>query len=111
MFDADPLGDGAVHPPVYVSCDARDGPARHAYLRLKHRRSVHDDDLAFRLRIDGKLNPIIKSARIFKSGPSDEAPFGGHCLFFVLEALRGHLLRRWMQRCLHGADTRVSKFQ
>ena len=59
MFDADPLGDGAVHPPVYVSCDAGDGPARHAYLRLKHRRSVHDDDLAFRLRIDGKLNPII----------------------------------------------------
>ena len=56
MFDANPLGDSAMHPPVHIPRDARDGPARHANLRLKHRRGVHDDDLAFRLWIDGKLN-------------------------------------------------------
>ena len=59
MFDANPLGDSAMHPPVYISRDARDGPARHAYLRLEHRGSVHNDGLPFLLRIDGKLNQII----------------------------------------------------
>jgi hypothetical protein len=55
MLDANPLRDGTMHPPVNISPDARNGLARPANLRLKDRRSVHDDDLAFRFWIDGKL--------------------------------------------------------
>jgi hypothetical protein len=55
MLDANPLRDSAMHPPVDIPHDAHDGPARHTNPRLKHRRRVHDDDLAFRFWIDGKL--------------------------------------------------------
>lgn len=55
MLDANPLGDDTMHPSVNISRDARDGLARHTNLRLEDRRSVHDDDLAFRFCIYGKL--------------------------------------------------------
>jgi hypothetical protein len=35
MLDANPLGDGTMHPPVNISRDARGGLAHHANLRLK----------------------------------------------------------------------------
>jgi len=55
MLDANPLGDYSVHPRVDIPCDARDGPARHAHLRLEHGRRVYDDDIAFWFCIDRKL--------------------------------------------------------
>lgn len=61
MLDANPLGDSAMHPPVDVSRDALDGPARHTNPALKHRRRVYDDDLTFRFWIDGKLNQTGQS--------------------------------------------------
>ena len=70
MLDANPLGNSAMHPPMYISCDALDGPARHTDSALEHRRRVHDDDLAFRFWIDGKLNQTgqskISSALYFR---------------------------------------------
>jgi hypothetical protein len=64
MLDANPLGNSAMHPPMYISCDALDGPARHTDSALKHRRRVHDDDLAFRFWIDGKLNQTGQSKSV-----------------------------------------------
>jgi len=55
MLDANPLRDGTMHPPVNIPRDARGGPAHRANLCLKDRRRVHNDYLAFRFWIDGKL--------------------------------------------------------
>jgi len=67
MFNTNPLGDSAMHPPVYISRDASDGLAHQANLSLKDRRRVHDDDLAFRFWIDGKLvNPAKSTKSAFK---------------------------------------------
>jgi hypothetical protein len=70
MLDANPLGDDAMHPSVYVPRDARDGLARHTNLGLKDGGRVHDDDLAFRSWIDGKLNPG-------KNPPKSARPLSG----------------------------------
>ena len=67
MLDANPLGDGTMHSSVNISRDACDGLARHANLRLKDRWCVHDDDLAFRFWIDGKLANQPNSQHVFFS--------------------------------------------
>ena len=65
MLDANPLRDDTMHPPVNISRDARDGLAHHTNLRLKDRRRVHDDDLAFRFWIYGKLAKPSKNQLAF----------------------------------------------
>jgi hypothetical protein len=50
---------------VNIPRDARGGLAHHANLRLKERRRVHDDDLAFRFWIDGKLANQPNSQLVF----------------------------------------------
>jgi hypothetical protein len=88
MFNTNPLGDSAMHTPVDISRDASDGLAHQANLSLKDRRRVHDNDLAFRFWIDGKLvnraNKPNQLEFLFIQVKIKCALFGGLCLRVVV---------------------------
>jgi len=72
MLDANPLRDCTMHPSVNISRNARNRLARHTNLRLEDRRRVHDDDLAFRFWIDGKLVNPSKINQISSDSSSNQ---------------------------------------